>query len=146
MFESLCAQCGSSFMVTIGDDFNQYCSDICSGKGSNDNRLQQLSRVLRAREAWRYVQLNTYLNEHNIPHQFEFPLGNYVFDLALTDEQLLIEFDEPYHEGLTQASKDLQKDSYAEQHKFSIVRIPVGVNTIISAELIEPIINICRGN
>lgn len=85
--------------------------------------LQQASNllpqdvVLRMRESWKYSALRDPLGSR--PYQFEFPLGGYMFDLALLDTGTLIEFDVPYHSGEAQVIVDAAKDSVARENGFS---------------------------
>ena len=70
------------------------------------------------------------------PLDFEYEVGNHVFDLALLDVRLLIEFDGPYHAG-AQLEADTKKDAVAMAHGFSVIRRSVPSATIIDPCVIE---------
>lgn len=68
----------------------------------------------------------------NRPHEFEFALGGFVFDLALFDTKVLVEFDGPYHLHSDQAEVDAQKDQAAINAGFLIVRRTVEPAVVIN--------------
>jgi very-short-patch-repair endonuclease len=139
-FEKQCPECGNIFIGHLGDSSSDYCSTICSGYDYINARVEALSKALRRREAWRYVDVNSYLNQLKIPHEFEYVLGNFVFDLALIDDGILIEFDESYHQGTVQQTKDLAKDALAEDNKWVVFRVSAVSNAVIPVSSIDWII------
>lgn len=154
--EKQCPECHKHFVSHTGAKAATFCSRSCASAGSvTDKRSEQakifgrqnlpstiehLSKMMRQREAWRYVKVNTYLNHMKIPHEFEFVVGNFLFDLALPEHGVLIEFDEAYHNGLVQSTKDLEKDRYAEDNKWIVIRVPAQQATVIEPESIYAII------
>jgi very-short-patch-repair endonuclease len=64
------------------------------------------------------------LKEHlgDRPHEFEYSLEPYVFDLALFDSMTLVEFDGPYHNDYKQRKVDRLKDKAALEAGFTIAR------------------------
>lgn len=154
--EKKCPECGELFMSHTGAKAATFCSRSCASAGSvTEYRsakarevmeklpkadIYHTSKMMRQREAWRYVKVNTYLNHINVPHEFEYIVGNYLFDLALTEHGVLIEFDEQYHTGAVQLTKDNEKDRYAESQKWIVVRVPARASTVIDPESIYHII------
>jgi len=91
--------------------------------------------VLKLREGWKYAALERQLAGRE--YEFEYELGGYVFDLALLDRGVLVEFDGPYHEGGAQAEVDEAKDEAAEAAGFIVVRRPVQPAVVISPTTIR---------
>jgi len=98
------------------------------------NLLSQ-EEVLRRREGWKYLALQGYLVGR--PHQFEYELESYVFDLALLDANILVEFDGPYHSGSQQCIVDQAKDLVAQRHGFVVVRRAVRPASVIEPSAID---------
>lgn len=151
-------QCGNSFETTTDAS---YCSRNCASKFSatelrsskefieklinhgrntrftRDN-LDKVSNSLRVREWSKYDLLHQYLLTCAISHSFEYCLENtrWIFDLAIHDLCLLIEFDEKYHDST--AEQDSLKDKAANEQGWCIVRIDVRSATIpYSVDLIR---------
>jgi very-short-patch-repair endonuclease len=59
-----------------------------------------------------------------------------VFDLALFDAKVLIEFDGPYHHG-SQLGVDRTKEEVAANHGFVVIRREVRPATVIDPETID---------
>jgi very-short-patch-repair endonuclease len=93
--------------------------------------LLSTSDVLKLRESWKYAALRDVLSAR--PHEFEFELDGYVFDLALLDVHILVEFDGPYHTG-DQLKVDARKEEVARAHGFLVVR-----RSVQSAVVLNPI-------
>jgi len=87
--------------------------------------------ILKKREAWKYDLLRTILERNGRKFEFEYPIGNFVFDLALLDANILVEFDGEYHSGAAQRERDQRKDAVAKEHGFIVVRRPVVRSTVI---------------
>lgn len=98
------------------------------------NLLSQ-DEVLRRREGWKYLALQGCLADR--PHQFEYELESYVYDLALFDVSILVEFDGPYHSGKNQSIVDQTKDLIARRHGFVVVRRAVSPASIIEPSAID---------
>jgi len=105
-----------------------------AGKQHIDNLLSA-SAVLKRREWWKYAKIDKAL-EWRI-HEFEYPLGGYVFDLALLDVNVLVEFDGPDHKLIYQKKIDREKESVARSLGFSVVRRDVKPMAIIPISAIK---------
>jgi len=84
------------------------------------SNLISTSDALKLREGHKYVDLDLYLIGR--PHEFEYPLGKFVFDLVLFDKKILVEFDGSYHKYGAQPGVDLEKERIAISHGFTLVR------------------------
>lgn len=147
-----CRHCGNSFQSSLRKKGATFCSRECASRGSVTDRRRQGSRkgglksvanllsqaeTLKRREAWKYVALEATLTKTGRAFEFEYPLANYVFDLALFDKRVLVEFDGPDH-GLEKQQKiDEQKTAVAEKYGFVVVRRPVIRASVISPETIK---------
>ena len=137
-----CMECSISFVVIINRKGSEkrFCSRVCASKGSVTQKRRDAARDittktpftihsiaagLRVREWDKYTLLSSVLNELKIDHCFEYvlPNTNYIFDLALFDKKLLIEFDGKYHEWEKQRIVDKQKSDIALVHGWQVVRI-----------------------
>lgn len=146
-------ECGSSFKTTTDAS---YCGLRCASlfsltkerldkmlAASKDTRftsdnLDSVSNSLRVREWGKYDLLHHYLLTCCISHTFEYTLPNtrWIYDLAIHDLNLLIEFDESYHSHTVQ--RDYEKDKAANEQGWHIVRIDVRSATIpYSVDLIK---------
>lgn len=70
-------------------------------------------------------------------HQFEFPIEDRVFDLALLDIGVLVEFDGPYHNNPSQRPRDEEKEELARRYGFTVVRKSVAQASIIGVETVQ---------
>ena len=86
---------------------------------------------LKIREKYKYVLLEEFLNKSKVQYEFEFTLGNYVFDLLLFEEKIFIEFDSSYHNTMRQKKIDVKKEELATKNGFHVIRRRVGVGEII---------------
>jgi very-short-patch-repair endonuclease len=96
-----------------------------------------VSDALKLREAWKYAPLKEVLESQQREFEFEHEVGPYIFDLALLDQKILVEFDGPYHRGENQRDADADKTRVAEEHGFVVVRREVQAASVISPETIE---------
>lgn len=142
--------CGEAFETTTAKKAAKHCSRACASKYSmtavrrkaqrkaglahTENLLTQ-AEVLRKRERWKYAALAAVLRGRS--HQFEYELEGYVFDLALTSDKILVEFDGPYHLGPRQLVRDRKKEKIAKKHGFRLVRRTVLPASVIGAETIR---------
>ncbi len=152
-----CEHCGNEFLAMTGSKEPRFCSRSCASKGSVTIYRRMKARetsqqnfvhgmpivtaMIKKREAWKYVELEELLTSQRIPHEFELWLSgtNYLYDLALLEQKVIIEFDGPEHCG-EQAYKDRQKAKAAEDQAWTVIRIPVVPNTVISPECIKDFI------
>lgn len=156
--EKTCPRCGTVFMSSTHKKAATYCSASCASlssvtekrragnrKGgyaslasiSQEEKTRRVSMILKSREQWKYSALKEFLG--NRPHEFEYPIGNCVFDLALFDTKVLIEFDGRYHNGSTQNSIDTEKAKVGEAAGFRVIHLKTKDQTVISPETIEGI-------
>jgi very-short-patch-repair endonuclease len=84
-----------------------------------------IASSLRNREWWKYEDLDEYLTAHGIEHEFEFVVGDKIFDLGLPQRKILIEFDGRNHSCARVAEQDTKKDVDAESKGFKVIRVPV---------------------
>jgi very-short-patch-repair endonuclease len=146
-------QCGSSFETTTDAS---YCGLRCASlfsltkerldkmlaaskhtRFTRDN-LDTVSNGLRVREWSKYDLLHQYLLTCAISHSFEYCLENtrWIFDLAIHDLCLLIEFDEKHHDYTVE--RDSEKERAANEQGWNLVRIDVRSATIpYSVDLIS---------
>lgn len=101
---------------------------------ATDNFITE-AEVLKLRERWKYAVLEGVLTDRD--HEFEYPLGGYVFDLALLDTRVLVEFDGPYHAYGDQPRVDAAKELVAQEAGFVVVRRAVQPMTVISPTTIQ---------
>lgn len=83
---------------------------------------------LRVREWDKYDTIHQMLSGLSIPHLFEYhiPGTHCVYDLALFDMWVLVEFDEPHHRKQKARDRDDEKDLVARQNGWSVFRIDTG--------------------
>jgi very-short-patch-repair endonuclease len=96
---------------------------------ANTQNLLTPAEALRRREAQKYELLSVDLTERSIRHQFEYPMEDSVFDLALPDHRILVEFDGPYHRDEATTARDHFKDRLAHRHGWAVLRLltPPGI-------------------
>lgn len=151
VFEAACPVCDTVFETSTHNKAKRHCSPSCASKGSmtagrraaqreaglqhaeNLHRAQALG--LKKREAWKYVALKKALRGRQ--HEFEFRLGRFVFDLALLDVDVLVEFDGPYHHSATQRALDARKDRAARRHGFTVQRRRVKPDAVIPPTVLD---------
>lgn len=148
--EKVCPVCGKMFTTKDNRHEATFCSRSCASKGSmtpkrieaqslsgkqhTDNLLSP-SATLKLREQWKYVEVDKALRQRK--HEFEYPLGGYVFDLALLDVNVLVEFDGPDHHNAHQEKIDREKDIIARSCGFMVVHRDVEPATVISPSAIR---------
>lgn len=70
-------------------------------------------------------------------YEFEYGLGGYVFDLALKDTKVIVEFDGKAHNDPRQREIDAEKDVVAREAGFNIVRRCVEEMKVISTAVLD---------
>jgi len=155
--ENKCLQCQTIFTTVTGSRERKYCSRFCASAGSvTDHRREKAKMVgsknikkegiktvaasLRKREFWKYKRISYFLNFINEPHEFEYPLGKYIYDLALVKKKILIEFDGKEHRINSAKNNDNAKNLFAHKKQWVIFRIPTSRPGIISPEILYPIL------
>lgn len=136
--EKVCPTCGDLFKTRTGADEKTYCSIKCSPlKGIS---LSGVAKGIRNREMWRYEKLHKLLKILDISHEFEHPVGEKcIFDLALINNKMLVEFDEPKHSGIAK-EKDKIRDQYAKSLGWDVIRLKVKPNNEIPPKLLLEIL------
>lgn len=142
--------CGQTFQTSTHNKAKRHCSRACAstysmtearreaasaaGKRHSKN-LCSPSEALRRREGWKYAALAQALGDR--PHQFEFELDSFVFDLALLDTKVLVEFDGPDHQDKPTRERDAIKLKVAKRAGWRLERRAVRRLAIIHPESIE---------
>lgn len=148
--EKICPYCKQKFKCNIAKikENRTFCSRECASAGSvtearRNNPGQKLQHntditaaSLRSREAWKYEEVKQELISNKLNHQFEYVIENSIYDLALIDKKILIEFDGPYHEWIN----DEVKNELAELYQWKLIRIETIANEIIPFEKIKYLI------
>ncbi len=148
--ELTCQYCGTLFASsTHNKAAKAFCSRVCASAGSMSESRREAQRIggqnsvhsvagaaalLKTREAWKYAALAERLGDE--AHEFEFALGDFVFDLALFTRNTLIEFDGPEHQEPRQQATDERKNQVAAAAGFRLVRRLVERNSAISIEVL----------
>jgi very-short-patch-repair endonuclease len=142
--------CGREFVTTTKAKAAEHCSRSCASHYSMSDERREAQRVgglekaenllstadaLKLRENWKYAALREVLGER--PHEFEYELGGYVFDLALLDVRVLVEFDGPYHSYSEQLEVDARKDEVARANGFLVVRRTVQPSVVLNPNMIN---------
>ena len=105
-----------------------------AGGHATKKNLIQTTDTLKLREGWKYRQLEVYLNGRQF--EFEYKIDKFIYDLALLDSLIVVEFDGPYHAGDAQQRIDAIKEDIARKAGFTLVRRSVPPASIISPETI----------
>lgn len=150
--DAVCPVCSRSFQTSTRRRSPKFCSRGCASRGSVTEYRREKARqvgfanmkdlteaeqkvrratALRSRESWKYVLVRKLLEDGGVKYTFEFELENFVFDLALLDQRLLVEFDGKYHQDGKQQEKDREKDLAAESLGWRVARISVQENAVI---------------
>lgn len=146
-----CVYCKSLFSSTTSKKAKKYCSPSCASLGSitekrkksqqlqghlHSENLLKTHQALKLREEWKYKALEKELRITDRDFEFEFEIHPYIYDLALHDIRLLVEFDGKYHRTLSQRKLDKKKDEHANRAGWDVIRKRVVSNTQISPELL----------
>lgn len=151
--------CGNQFETRTD---SSHCSRSCTTKytmtperllaiiaGSINTRfiagsLNTADDGLRVREWNKYDAIHRFLWSLSILHLFEYhiPGTNYVYDLALFDMCVLVEFDEAHHRKAKAMISDKNKDMVAQQNGWNVCRIDTANQAIpYSPELMTPLMS-----
>ena len=139
--KKVCPHCGHSFDTMSGSKEATFCSRSCASAGSVTEKrreagrnfyknkcphsLQQMAKSLRSREWRKYKHTDEVLNKINIKHLFEYAIEEIgIFDLAIFEQKILIEFDGEYHNNLKQQVLDQTKDALAIADGWNVIRVP----------------------
>jgi len=154
--EKTCPECGATFKTSTAVKKNKtFCSYPCASKGSVTTArraagrnsvnlvhgdLRHIARGLRTRENWKYVELEKFLKYKEEEFVFEYVVGEGIFDLALPDKKILIEFDGRYHGSSKQSQVDLRKEASAHKEGWQIIRINTADNAVIPGSALYSIL------
>ena len=122
-------ECASLFSIT------EYAMESRRESGRKSKNLLSPAEVLKRREAPKYVLLKQHLSDRL--YEFEYEIDGYVFDLALFDVKILIEFDGHYHGGSSQGKIDVEKNEVARKHGFRIIRRKVQSGAVITVDVLN---------
>lgn len=154
IIEKICPVCKNKFFASTKKKGATFCSRSCASSGSitkyrrvkasemgkKNNKYvcnnKVLSKGLRSRESWKYSLIKNFLDKSNIRYQFEFPCGSGIFDLALLDLKLFVEFDGIYHCSKIQQEIDEKKTMEAKNFGWNVIRISCNAGQIIDPNLI----------
>jgi very-short-patch-repair endonuclease len=148
----VCPICGAEVRSSTRRRAPRFCSRSCASKGSVTETRRAAQRAagraasanlistaesLKIRESWKYELLRTALESEKRDFEFEYELENFVFDLALHDKKILVEFDGRYHTGEVQLARDEEKNCAARRNGFCIIRRKVINMSVISPEVLR---------
>ncbi len=150
-----CLYCGEPFISRGTKKLEtRFCSRRCASAGSytystariesarywgnkNKRNLSTPQLTLKKREAWRYEALEELLKD--VPHEFEYSFGGFVYDLLLDSTKTLVEFDDPYHCGSKQLRADHVKDLVAQIFGYTVVRVKTEAGKAIPISALESV-------
>jgi very-short-patch-repair endonuclease/endogenous inhibitor of DNA gyrase (YacG/DUF329 family) len=149
--EKTCPVCNKIFKTVSNKHERTFCSPSCASSGSmTDARWEAVRKlvaggygkenlispeeVLKKREAWKYINVKKHLENLNENFEFEYRMKDYIYDLALIDKKIFIEFDGPDHDGLVQVERDLLKNKVANKNGWQVKRIAVDSNSVINID------------
>jgi len=154
-----CPHCGEKFQTMSGAKSSTFCSRSCASSASADKRqatmrkrgnfpkgkpgnftINTTAKGLRTRESWKYAELETWLIEQGIPHEFEHVVGQNIHDLALFDLMMIIEFDGKEHVSGPQKEADIERDKLASEKGWTVVRVSVDSAVVIPVKAIKPFV------
>lgn len=144
--------CGRNFMTTDALRAARHCSRGCASKYSMNEVRREAQRqagldkkgnlspalALKSREAWKYELLQKSLVAAGVDHEFEFEFGGFIYDLALKDGRILVEFDGPDHKYLVE--QDREKSVTAEAAGFVVVHRSVHRGVPVPVEAISDLV------
>ena len=143
----VCPICSGPVITVEGRHEATFCSPRCASTGSVTPARRAAARLagrenskknfilgpvlgMRQREAWKNRRIGDFLDGRLVAHVFEYRVGEYIFDLALPKQKLLVEFDSPYHRYESQKRKDRKKDKRAKRAGWRVHRIEVPLGII----------------
>lgn len=170
IIQKQCPTCGSLFECTVVPSYTGknnvikegriFCSRGCASKGSVTNYrrekarttaitnkkwtsrwcAQHMSEGMKTREGWRYKVVQEELSSLGLLSDFEVPIGNFIYDLVLEDDRIIIEFDEDYHCDQKQKETDTAKTNYATSLGYKVFRINSKCNECFTSSSIEHVV------
>lgn len=149
-----CAYCAREFVTKQDRHEADYCSRSCASKGSvtshrrekaceigrSSGNLLTIEETLLKREYFKYALLELALIKRNVRHAFEYRIDDCVFDLALLDKQLLVEFDGPDHRYMHGLLRDAKHDAVAVENGWKVLRVPVEIGQVVSDSILDGVL------
>lgn len=102
--------------------------------------IATIAASLRSREAWKYADLESHLCATEITHEFESPIGNYIFDLRIDKSKTLVEFDGDDHRYSRTMEEDAKKDACAQSLGWRVHRVTVTPGEVIPVSALSGIL------
>jgi len=151
-----CLYCRKKFKSNTGAKAASYCSRSCASKGSmneyrrnrqseggkaNAKNLLDVSITLKKREFWKYEQIKKLLDFLGKDYEFEYRINDNIYNLALFEEKILIEFDGRYHNAIKQKNIDKNKEKVASQSGWEVKRVNTTANSVIPPDCIHAFLN-----
>ena len=149
-----CLECGKEFTCFETAKAASFCSRSCASKNSqsittkritaarqaglNSKNLLPMHEIMKRREAWKYVELEERLQGY--PHEFEYKIGNFIFDLVLPCSMVAVEFDGPDHRVKRQKIADAKKDQAAEALGYRVIRKEVKRAAVIPSCVLDGVV------
>jgi len=150
VIEKICPVCDKTFETKMNSHEATFCSRSCASAGSvteyrrykarqaglasAKNNLISPEEALKKREAWKYINVKKCLESLNENFEFEYRMEDCIYDLALMDRKLFIEFDGPDHDGPVQIERDSLKNKVANKNGWQVKRIAVDSNSVINID------------
>ena len=108
----ICETCGKEFEVYPRQaPARRFCSRVCAIRSTTPTDIEQA--------------LIDSLGACNIDFEYEYPIGKWVIDIALPEFKLAVEADGIYWHSLPGiAEKDKRKDTYLNEHGWTVLRLP----------------------
>lgn len=154
-----CPWCGEDFKTMTGAKSPTFCSRSCASAGSVTEARRQAGRNARknldlgnepeakanalwARESWKYKKVQKLLDALDEDYDFEHPLKGtrHIFDLALLDHKILVEFDGRYHRSPSQTKSDKKKSQAARKQGWRVKRVRTSVNKVLGTKAVKRIL------
>ena len=147
----ICPYCEKEFKTTTHNKAKKHCSRSCASKGSMTEERRDAQRLagemysenlsvaksLRSREGWKYAAIEGVLQSAGRNYEFEYEIEEYIFDLALLDVKVIVEFDGPYHKDPRQKRLDQKKSRLARKEGFKVVRRKVEIEEVFSPSIVD---------
>lgn len=161
-----CEFCKKEFTQKVkqGHEGRKFCKSSCASSGSVTEKRRAMAKIsgkrnsaitmhsimgveirakgLRKREAWKYKKIQAALNKKGVNFISEYPLigTKYIFDLALVDSKIFIEFDSKYHKNKRQLPVDEDKEKMAKEHGWAVIRKSMQSGKAVDVNLIKEFI------
>lgn len=85
--------------------------------------METIAKSLRVSQAFKYAQVEAWLRKKGIRYRIEEVVGRRIFDLALPDTKVFVEFDAKHHAYPSQSGIDKEKDELARKRGWRVLRV-----------------------